>query len=444
MDKSFSLPYPLVSDQSLSRDRWRARAVVVTDVLLVFVTGFLIVVRAKEYFNVNALLLVIAAGCVLKNFLWDESWQRAGRLNLLDVSIMTVAGVELLNYLTSSYRPNTFLYLNDVLFLFLFYWLIRFNLNRDYQRTALFVVLTVCGVVLAGFAVYYSWTLRGCLAGLGFTDVTNFRNYIYFLNPIGQPIGVWATIFFPLLCFPVILLVKFRHSRLARVLFAQPIGLILVALALTFIRGVYIGLAAWFALLITLMLVYRVFPVRTILRAGLILPTLVIPGLLPVLRPVMTTLSLFSTTSQVRSFNGRTKLWADSWQMVKDHLWFGVGSGNFVMKHMAYRATDDDAAFVLRPFNVLLQIIAEKGVVGLLAYGFLAIAFLWVSHRKLRALRHNSYEQFVVLIFVTAFIGMLVRDMSESSMLVNGGVGVMLTYMFAHNAHAGEHEKQSS
>jgi O-antigen ligase len=311
-------------------------------------------------------------------------------------------------------------------------------LNRDYQRTGLFIVLTLCGVVLAGFSLYYSWTLRQRLIGLGFTDVTNFRNYIYFLNPIGLPIGVWSTVFFPLLCFPVILVVKFRHSRLAKLLLCQPISMILVAMISTFIRGVYIGLAASLVLLFILTLVYRVFPVRTVMRAGLILPLLVIPGLVPIVRPVMTTLSLFSTTSQVRSFNGRTKLWADSSQMVKDHLWLGVGSGNFVMKHLAYRSTDDDAAFVLRPFNALLQITAEKGVIGLLAYGFLAASFLWVSHRKILTLRYSVYEQFVVLVFVTAFIGMLVRDMSESSMLVNGGVGLMLTYMFAHNAHASE------
>ena len=320
MVKSISLNYPLISDQSLSRARWRARAVIATDMLLVLIVGFLIVVRAKEYFNVNGVLLVVAAGCVLKNFLLDESWKRAGAFNLLDLSTTTVVGVELLNYLTSSYRPNTFLYLNDVLFLFLFYWLVRFNLNRDYQRTGLFIVLTLCGVVLAGFSLYYSWTLRQRLIGLGFTDVTNFRNYIYFLNPIGLPIGVWSTVFFPLLCFPVILVVKFRHSRLAKLLLCQPISMILVAMAATFIRGVYIGLAASLVLLFTLTLVYRVFSMRTVVRAGLILPLLVIPGLVPIVRPVMTTLSLFSTTSQVRSFNGRTKLWADSSQMVKDHL----------------------------------------------------------------------------------------------------------------------------
>jgi O-antigen ligase len=434
MVKSISLNYPLVSDRPLSRAGWRARAVVAADVLLVVAVSFLIVVRAKEYFNVQAVLLVLAGGCVLKNFLLDESWKRAGTLNLLDLAVTLVVGVELLNYLTSTYRPNTFLYLNDVLFFFLFYWLVRFNLNREYQRTVLFVVLALCGVTLAGFSLYYSWGLYRRLQTLGFTDVTNFRNYIYFLNPIGLPIGVWSTIFFPLACFPAILLIKFRHLYLARLILARAIALILVAMAVTFIRGVYIGLFASFALLITLTLLYRLFPVRTIVRGSLVLMTLLILGLLPVLRPVMTTLSLFSTTSQVRSFKGRTKLWEDSSQMVKDHPWFGVGSGNFAMKHIAYRSTDDDAAFVLRPFNVLLQVLAEKGLVGLLAYGFLAASFLWVSHRKIRSLRHDVYKQFVVVIFVTAFIGMIVRDMSESSMLVNGGVGIMLTYMFAHNA----------
>lgn len=424
------------SDLPQSQIRWRSLATVAFDVLLVGVVAVLVVVKAKEFFNIQSSLLVVAGICLLKNLFLDESWRRAGALNLLDLSVSVAVGTDIINYFASSYRPNTFLALNDALFLFLFYWLVRFNVNREYQRTALFILLAICGVGLAAASLYYSWVLQRRLQLLGFDDITNFRNYINFLNPIGLAIGVWCTIFFVLVCFPAVLLIKFRESGFAKTLLILSIVLILITMAVTFIRGVYIALFVSCGVLVTLCLLYRLFPPRAIVSAGLILLTLVILGLLPVMRPVMTTLSLFTTTSQVRSFEGRTKLWKDSSQMVRDHFWFGVGSGNFAMKHLAYRSGGDDTGFALRPFNVLLHVLTEKGVVGLAGYGFLCFSFFWVSHRKIKRLRHSVYHQFVVVIFVTAFIGMIVRDMSESSMLGNGGVGIILSFMFANNAQA--------
>jgi O-antigen ligase len=408
----------------------------ILDFLLVLVIAFLAAVKIKEFFNVDFVLLAAAMAYALKNIFLHNSWNRVGRLNLLDASLAVLVVCETINYFVSTYRPNSFLYLNDVFFFFLFYWLVRFNLEADYQRTALFVYFSLWGVFLAGASFYYSWILHERLGALGFQDVTDFRNYIYFLNPIGLAIGVWCTILFLLLPFPLILLVKYRRSIYARCLSTLATVAILTAMVLTFIRGVYIALFAFFIVGSTLCWLYRLFPVRTIVTFNLTVLAVLGLAVLPVMRPALTTLSLFKTSSQVRSFEGRKKVWRDSLQMIKEHPWFGVGSNNFTMQYLAYRSQDEETAFALRPFNYFIHVLTEEGAVGLLASTFLLFSFFLVSHQKVKRLQGEVYQQFIVIIFATAWVSILVRDISESSILNNRGVGLLLWFMFANNAQS--------
>jgi O-antigen ligase len=422
-----------VSGSSLNLKRY---LIIALDVLLILIIGVIITIKTKELFNVDFILLTAATIYILKNIFLDESWKRMGRLNLLDVSLGVVVAFLIINYLVSTYRPNSFLFLDDVLFLFVFYCLVRFNLERDYQRTALYLFLTLGGLILAGAAFYYFWQLQGRLRELGFHDITNFRNYIYFLNPIGVPVGVWSSVLLLLLPFPLILVVKYRNAAYARWALILVSVAILLALLMTFIRGIYIALFVFFVVASTLCWRYRLFPLRRIASFNLTILVLVLIGLLPVVRPALTTLALFKTTSQVRSFEGRAKIWQDSLTMVKAHPWFGVGSNNFTLQYMTYRSQGEDTAFALRPFNTVLHVLTEQGIVGLLAYAFLYFSFLLVSHQKIKRLRGDIYQQCVVILFVAVFFSLIARDMSESSIFISKGVAVILVFIFACNAQS--------
>jgi O-antigen ligase len=410
--------------------------IIALDILLILIIGVLITIKTKELFNVDFILLTAATIYILKNIFLDESWKRMGRLNLLDVSLGIVVVCEIINYFASTYRPNSFLFLDDVLFLFVFYWLIRFNLERDYQRTVLFLFLALGGLILAGAAFYYFWQLQGRLRELGFHDVTNFRNYIYFLNPIGLPVGVWSSVLLLLLPFPLILVVKYRCAAYARRALTLVSVAILLALLMTFIRGIYIALFMFFVIGSTLCWRYGLFSLRRIASFNLTILVLVLIGLLPVARPALTTLSLFKTTSQVRSFEGRTKIWQNSLKMAREHPWFGVGSNNFTLQYMAYQSQGDDSAFALRPFNTVLHVLTEKGGIGLLAYAFLCFSFLLVSHQKIKRLRGDVYQKYVVVLFVAIFLSLMARDLSESSIFTSKGVAVLLIFIFACNAQS--------
>lgn len=410
----------------------------VLDVLLILLVAFLIALKFREYFNSNFILILVAPLYILRVILRDQARERVASLNLLDLAVSLVVLSEGYNYFRSTYRPNSFLALAEILFLFLFYWLVRLNLTREYQRITLFVFLTLAGVFMAGVAFSSFPEFYAHLRTLGFNDVTSFRNYIYMFNPIGLSIGEWCTVFLLLLPFPLILIVKFKERRYVRWLLTLAVTAILLALVLTFIRGVYIAAAVFFIVGSALFWFYRIFPLRKIAGFNLAIILLLVIGIVPVWRPTLVTLSLFRTTSQVRSFEGRKKVWKDSLRMFEDYPLSGVGASNFTMKYGAYRTDQDEGAFALRPFNFFLQIAVERGLVGLFAYGFLLLSFLFVSYKKLARLQGDVYRKSMILLFVTAVVSVLVRDLSESSIFINRGVGVLLWSIFANVAGSEE------
>ena len=406
----------------------------VMDIVLILIVAFLIALKFRVYFTVKLILIVVSAIYLLRNLLSRETRARAGCLNLLDLAVSLVVLSEAVNYLLSTYQPNSLPGFGEILFMFLFYWLLRFNFTHEYQRTAIFIFLTVVGGFIAGVAFWSFPGLYQHLRELGFYDITNFRNHIYVFNPVGLSIGEWSTVLLLLLPFPLILIVKYRAHRYVTWPLMVVVAAILLTMVLTFIRGVYIAAAVFVVLGSVLFWVYRVFPPRKIVTFNLAIILLVLIGIVPVWRPTLVTLSLFKTSSQVRSFATRQQVWKESLRMFRDYPLTGVGAGNFTMKYVGYRTSEDEAAFALRPFNVFLHILVERGLVGLLAYGFLFFSFIFVSYRKLKRFRGDVYRQSIVLLFVTAVVSVIVRDLSESSIFINYALGTVLWFIFANIA----------
>lgn len=415
------------------------------DVLFVPVVAFLVSLKLQEFFNVNAVLLGAAVVYLLKGALLERDLGAARvRLNRMDYAVLLVALAELVGYAASTYRENSFYPLTEVLFLLLFYYLVRLNLKHSYQRLSLYVFITLWGVFLAAVAAYWFLPLHNRIRALGFADLTDFRNYIYVLNPVGVSIGEWVTVLFLMLPFPVAFCVGLRRPRAARWLALAAVVAIVCTIAVTFIRGAYMALAAFFLFASALFYAYGLFPLRRILLFNVLVACLTAVCLLPLARPVTTTLSVLKTTSQVRSLEGRKNIWRDSMEMIKRHPVFGVGSQNFVMQYAGYKEQRPDSAFAQRPFNYLLQILVEKGLLGLVAYGLLLVCFYWVSHRNVRLLGDDTLRKSVVICLMAAYAAALVRDFSDSSILSNRGVGVLLWFGFAHNASLVNVASQSS
>jgi O-antigen ligase len=399
------------------------------EILIVPVVGFIIVRRClyDTGTGVDIWFLIIT---LVYSVIFLFGRYGTGRMNWVDCSLFVVVASETVGYLNSTYRPNSLHDYQEILFLTLFYCLVRLHLGREYQRTGLFLLLSLFGLCLAAAVILSFYRQWAGLASLGFADPTSFRAYLNFLQPPGIPPGEWITIFLMLLPFPILLFLRFADTARAWALLCPAVALLL-AIASTFSRGLYLATAAFFVSAALLFWLYGLAQLRRLVgfSACALLLLAVVICVTPLRGPVLTTASMFKTSSQVRSFEGRTDLWKASWGIVNDHPMFGVGGANFPMQYAAYKG--EESVYVGRTFNIFLQLLVEKGLVGLLAYCLLFFSFFKVSHDNARLRPGVGFEKAASVLFMASFIALLARDMSYSSTFVNKGVSVLLWLIFA-------------
>jgi O-antigen ligase len=117
--------------------------------------------------------------------------------------------------------------------------------------------------------------------------------------------------------------------------------------------------------------------------------------------------------------------WQAALDMARDHLWWGVGFGN-------YEPAYSDYALINWPYplghahNYYLNLLAETGVVGLLAYGGLWTAVFGQAIRLLK--QHDGLKRGIVLGLLAAFAALAVHHLVDKLYVNNIYIhlGVML------------------
>jgi O-antigen ligase len=116
------------------------------------------------------------------------------------------------------------------------------------------------------------------------------------------------------------------------------------------------------------------------------------------------------TVSQRRSIDSRLSKWNETIRIFRDHPVFGTGSGTYGLMSYRYNLADKSRLSPLTT-NTFLQLLMEKGVVGFVAY-MGAIGAICMNALKL--VRERSIS---AIIFLSAMVALLVREMTFSSML---------------------------
>jgi hypothetical protein len=302
------------------------------DILLVPAVAFIVITNRRELIDLDALLLCVSVPCGLRIILRHRL--RRLNFNLIDLSIFTVVSIELASYVSSSYRVNSFYYLAEVLFLLLFYLLVRYSLTRDYQRIAVFALLSVWACALSQGTIFAFIERFHRLHALGFTDVTSFKQQFSFFPPPGLIAGEWVTIYLALLAFPLCLLLHGKTPLLVKLLLA------LCAALLCF--GVTAG---------GLLYAHRLVRLKSMVVFLGLTGLLTVLILFPFREPVLTTAALFKTTSQVRSVEGRNRVWRHSARLFRESPVLGTGAYNFPLRYMSSKDGADDSTSVPSPFN---------------------------------------------------------------------------------------------
>ncbi len=82
--------------------------------------------------------------------------------------------------------------------------------------------------------------------------------------------------------------------------------------------------------------------------------------------------------SQTRSTQGRLEIWNRSYEVIRAHPIWGVGSGNAALALTSTAEQEETTGFASRTFSLPIQMLVEKGIIGFLAYA----TFLFLLARE--------------------------------------------------------------
>ena len=110
----------------------------------------------------------------------------------------------------------------------------------------------------------------------------------------------------------------------------------------------------------------------------------------------------------------RQYMWRSGLAMWKEHPWLGVGPGGVKRQYGRYVIQGAVKARTGHVHNTALQILAERGVIGLIAWVSIWVAFYWRAISRLRSLPDGARrERALVTGSLAAVTGFLVGGMSE-------------------------------
>jgi putative inorganic carbon (hco3(-)) transporter len=198
-----------------------------------------------------------------------------------------------------------------------------------------------------------------------------------------------------------------------------------VALALTYVRGAWLGFAAGLAVIGG-----SLRRGRAVLFGGLVAVAVVLL-LLPGVR--MRARSIGDPNDPTAS--ERMLMWRSGVAIARDHPWTGVGPGQ--VKHVYPRYASPDAVNKYRGHvhNAPLQVLIERGILGLVAWLAVFGAFFLEAWRIQRRLAEDSRERALVVGGVAATAGFLLAGLfehnfgdSEVLLVATFVIGLVLSY----------------
>jgi tetratricopeptide (TPR) repeat protein/O-antigen ligase len=134
------------------------------------------------------------------------------------------------------------------------------------------------------------------------------------------------------------------------------------------------------------------------------------------LRPMIDTFSLISTTPQIRSIQGRLDGMSAGMRLFCSHPFTGVGPGNFVIYTSADAGSPVDPRLVNQAFNLWAQEGAEEGALGLLPSVALGLLIVIAFAKKGAVVDDRSPEDQQEKILLSGLVAILFVNFWQSSL----------------------------
>lgn len=347
-------------------------------------------------------------------------------LRKIDVFIAICISLELLSYTQSSFEFNSRPYLHLVLHAVLVYYFIRNALDSVKLIRGLCLSLAVIGIYYAVLTMQRAYSMMAFISDHGFTDLGQFRNAYSPLVASNE----WTLFLLLLLPFTMALALS-SGSRVLKGAAAVVFLMLAYGILLGFSRGGYIALLLFMIVVLAgiTLVCRRLLPSYI---TGLILGACVLSAAIsPVWPTVKTTILMNENISQQRSTESRWRMWNVAKSALKSDPVFGVGAYNYAFKYNTDHLREVDEAPMGRVASVFVQLITEKGMIGVLI-PFLLLLYIFIS--GLRFLRRQGDGEFMRLLMISSLasaIAVCVRELTVSTLLFRPFIFHLFTIVFA-------------
>lgn len=296
-----------------------------------------------------------------------------------------------------------------------FCWTVYFLLRRILAEGSIFHVVVEGGLVPIGISLLLAlgsfFVFRHSVLNAGFADTYHFR---FLFRPLGYITNVWAEV----------LLILLGWVCLMRRYSAIFIFLCVLAMLFSFSRGAYISLGIYLLVGLLWMKTKREkIRLLAVSLAAIVLTACFLP------QEMKTTLQMNSTISQRQSTEGRIDAAHAAWNAFRERPLLGYGNGNFTYAIDHAMNQDSTHAFTSFAPNIIVQLLVERGILGVMFYLLLTVVvlhFIW-KHRQ----RSKSR------IICCVLLALLAKEMTQATLLCVPFTFFML-YVFLAFLQSGE------
>jgi tetratricopeptide (TPR) repeat protein len=351
------------------------------------------------------------------------------RLSPVDYSILALWVSDAVSAAASLYGRNSFEALLSLAFSTIIFLLFRgLLLYWPASRWGVLIVSVAGGIFAINEGRRASiWFNAAAL--VGFKDISQLK-----AHSLAMSSNDLSSILLLLLPFAFLAtaLVEGRRLKVLLLTIAMLInGAVLYALFLTFSRGAYLGACVFGGgLLIGACVVGSDLKNITKSFAGSI-----VIALLAVCISAPSTQSdlikmvfLKESISQKRSADGHIVVWRASLAMASSRIMLGIGPGNFAMRYAAQGGRDVSRPPVIRPLNLPLEVLVERGVLGIVLFSTFVGAVLWTECRCVLLSRGKATCS---VVRISAFVAILVREFTYSSLLTSPWTSLLFCLLIA-------------
>jgi|GEM_PF-4500246 len=373
--------------------------------------------------------ITMCAGLAIHAFINRRSLfkVRYHSISIVDVFIASLVVVELIAFTQSSLLFNSRPYLLLLFHALITYYFIKSTFFKPKLQRGLLWALSLICLYWSVMTVKRIVWMSERISEHGFTDLSLFKNAY---SPMVSS-NEWTLFLLLLLPVPVALFL-ISKNLFARLTSFSIFTLTGYCLILEFSRGGYIALLVFMACVFMGVLFYqRELLVK--LAVGLFVATLIIGVSTKSHWPtVSTTLEMNETVSQQRSADARLRMWDVGMSALKAHPLFGVGAYNFPLSSNIIHERTTDEAPLIRVSSVMTQLVAEKGVVGLLLPISVVLLIIITGWQTLHCrVSGSDFGCIVVIAFLAALASILIREMTLSVLLFRGFMFGYFCILFA-------------